>query len=349
MGRERTSGKPVHKRCSRAPGRGLIALAVVCLAGLDWTADAMAGERERINVVGAATVFPLALASAEAFHVKTGHKTPLVEANGSSAGFRLFCAGLGAEHPDIATAERRISAAEAAACRQRGISFSEVKIGYQGIVLAKSRRGAALNLTPRQIFLALAARGPGGGANPYKLWSDIDFALPVKPIEMLGPPRTSPRRDAFMELIMTPAAGGGETVSEDATALRDDGVFTQVATEDLQVLDRLDRNPDALGIFGFTFQQNNAARLQAVAIDGVVPTSGSIADRSYGPSRALYLYVKREQMNSIPGLRDYVAEITGERASGPGGYLIRRGLIPLLPAERAARAEAASGLLPAAN
>lgn len=348
MGRERRSGKPVDKRCSRTQGRVLTALAVVCLAGLGTTAGALAGERERINVVGAATVFPLALASAEAFHVKTGHKTPLVEANGSSAGFRLFCAGLGAEHPDIVTAERPISAGEAAACRQRGISPIEVKIGYQAIVLAKSRRGAALSLTPRQIQLALGAQEAGGG-NPYKLWSDIDFALPVKAIEVLGPPRTSPHRGVFMDLIMTPKAKRGAKTSEAATALRDDGIFIQVATEDSQVLDRLDRNPDALGIFAFNFQQDHAERLQAVAVDGVAPSAASIADGRYSPARALYLYVKRQHLDSIPGLRGYVAEIAGEAASGTGGYLTGRGLIPLLPAERAARAEATAGLLPGPN
>ncbi len=348
MGRERRSGKPVDKRYRRTQGRVLAALAVVCLAGLGVTAGALAGERERINVVGAATVFPLALASAEAFHVKTGHKTPLVEANGSSAGFRLFCAGLGAEHPDIVTAERPIAADEAAACRQKGISPIEVKIGHQAVVLAKSRRGAALSLTPQQILLALAAEGAGGG-NPYKLWSDIDFALPVKPIEVLGPPRTSPHRGVFMDLIMTPKAKRSAKAPEAATALRDDGVFVQVATEDRQVLDRLDRNPDALGIFAFNFQQDNTERLQAVAVDGVAPSAASIADGRYGPSRALYLYVKRQHLDSIPGLRSYVAEIAGEAASGTGGYLTRRGLIPLLPAERAARAEATAGLLPAPN
>lgn len=348
MGLEPTSGKPVDEGYSKTPGRALAALAVVCLAGLGMTAAAAAGERERINVVGAATVFPLALASAEAFHVKTGHKTPLVEANGSAAGFRFFCAGLGAEHPDIVTAERRISAGEAAACRQKGISPIEVKIGYQAIVLAKSRRGAALSLTPRQIRLALAAQQADGG-NPYKLWSDIDFALPVKAIEVLGPPPTSRHRSIFADLIMAPGADKDTSSAETAGALRNDGVFIQVATEDKQVLDRLDRNPDALGIFDFNFQQNHATRLQTVAVDGVTPSAASIADGRYGPSRALYLYVKRQHLDSIPGLRDYVAEIAGEAASGSGGYLTRRGLIPLSSAERAARAETAAGLLPGPN
>ncbi|NIA71939.1 phosphate ABC transporter substrate-binding protein [Pelagibius litoralis] len=342
-----TVGWILKPRTGRYFWIGCLALTGLILAG--GLAEAQADTRERIRIVGSGTVFPLAVAAAENFSVKAGFAAPLVEKNGTAEGFKLFCAGVGVEHPDVVTAERRASAAEVAACRQKGISLAEIKIGHQAIVLAKSRRGAALSLTPKQVLLAMAQQVPSNGslaANPYRLWSDIDFSLPVTPIEVLSPPLTSPQRDAFTALMMAPAAATLPPLRglESIAALRGDGAVTEVAADDVQAFARLDANPDALVILGFTFQQQNAGRLQPVAINGVVPSAASIADGSYGPVRALYFYIKREHLSVIPGLRDYPGELAGEAASGSDGYLVRRGLIPLPPAERGGLVEAAKRL-----
>lgn len=336
--------KFVAGRCLWVTG---LALASVLLAAAP--SDAQADTRERIRIVGSATVFPLAVAVAENFSLRSGFPAPVVEKNGTTEGFKLFCAGIGPEHPDVVTAERPATAAEIAACRQRGISLAEIRIGHQAIVLAKARAGTALSLTPQQVFLAVAQQVPSNGrllANPYRLWSDIDFALPVAPIEVLAPPLTSRQRDALTALLMAPAAAklSGLKGLQNVSALRSDGAVTEVAADDAQALARLEARPDALAVFGFTFLQQHAGRLQAVAINGVSPTTASIADGSYTPARPLYFYVKREHLTMMAGLRDYAAELAGEAASGRDGYLVRRGLIPLPPGERGGLIEAAARL-----
>ncbi|WP_299397181.1 substrate-binding domain-containing protein [Pelagibius sp.] len=322
---------------------GVLLLATACAAA--------AAERERLQIVGSKVVFPLAVAAAEAFHLKTGRPTPVVEANGTGEGFALFCAGKGAEHPDIATAERRMTASEQQRCRSRGISVAEIKIGHRAVVVAKARRGPALALAHAQLFQALAAqlRIDGRPAdNPYRLWSDIDFSLPVTPIAAFGPPPTSAQRGSFDRLIMAKNAGAGQSTQDSSVEIRGDGVFTEVPADDPQSLSRLEANPAALGIFGFTFALQNSARLQAVAIDGVIPSAETIADGRYGPAEPLYIYVKREQIGAVPGLAEYAAEISSEAASGDGGYLVRLGLVPLPPGERDAQRQSAARL-PAAR
>ncbi|WP_420345102.1 substrate-binding domain-containing protein [Pelagibius sp.] len=320
---------------------GVLLLATACAAA--------AAERERLRVVGSEVVFPLAVAAAEAFHLRTDLPTPVVETNGTARGFALFCAGKGPEHPDIATAERRMTSSEHQRCRSKGISVAEIKIGHRAVVVAKARRGAALALTRRQLFRALAAQVPldgGPSDNPYRLWSDIDFALPVTPIAVFGPPPTSAQRASFDRLVM--AAGAGSRNPGGRPPLRADGVFAEVPADDPQTLSQLERNPDALGIFGFTFAYRNSARLQAVAIDGVIPGPETIADGRYGPAEPVYLYVKREHVGVIPGLADYAAEVSGETAAGDNGYLLRLGLVPLPPGERDAQRQSAARL-PAAR
>ncbi len=317
---------------------------------------AQADERSRIRIVGSEKVFPLAVAAGEAFSQKTRFLTPLVEANGSDRGFALFCAGKGVQHPDIATSDRRMTRAEVSQCRRRGITVSEIKIGHRAVVLAKSRRGQPLSLTGQQIFLALARQVPVDGKpaeNPYRLWSDIDFTLPVTEIEAFGPALNNPKRIAFTELALAPVAAKLFRIKADDRAgrrefaqLRRDGVFRALPNEPDRLLQRFEQRPEALGIVGFTFLQQNADRLQGIAVDGVVPTAESIADGSYGPSSPLYLYIKRENLRVIPGVADYIAEISGTEAAGQGGYLVPRGLIPLPPEERAALSGAASRLAP---
>ena len=318
---------------------------------------AQAETRQRIHVLGPAAVFPLAVAVSEALSQRTASVTPVVERSETARGFALFCAGTGPEHPDIATATRRMTRAEYEACRRRGITVSELKLGHQAVVLAKARRGAPLALTRRQVFLALARQVPINGQltdNPYRLWSDIDFALPVKTIQVYGPPAISAARGAFGELAMVPAARafpGLRTLSGDALSafgqsLRADGGFTEVATMEEAGLQTLQARPDALGLFGFTVLQQNAAQLQGIAIDGVAPSAESIAAGRYPLARPVYAYVKRENLAVIPGLHDYAKELAGETATGPGGYLVRRGLVPLPPPERGILTDTAARLPP---
>lgn len=330
-------------------------LALLALAGS--AASAMAGDRQRLHVLSPAAVFPLTVAVSEAFSQKTDFVTPVVERSAAVRGFALFCAGTGPEHPDIATATRRMTRAEYEACRRRGITVSELKLGHQAVVLAKARRGAALALTRRQVFLALARQVPIDGQltdNPYRLWSDIDFALPVKAIQVYGPPAVSAARSAFGELAMIPAARAfpglrslsGDALSAFGQSLRADGGFTEVATMEEAGLQTLQARPDALGLFGFKALQQNGALLQGVAIDGVAPSAESIAAGRYPLARPVYAYVKRENLGVIPGLHDYAKELVGETAAGPGGYLVRRGLVPLPPPERAILTDDAARLLP---
>lgn len=352
-----TAARTLATGLAEGPRALLLVLIVLILAAQPMPASA--DGRERIRIVGSETVFPLAVAAAEAFSVKTRFVTPVVEANGSEVGFALFCAGKGVQHPDMATAVRPMTRSELAKCRQRGISVAEIKFGHRAVVLAQSRRGQAVSLTRQQIFKALAAEVPIDGKaviNPYKLWSDIDFALPVKPIAVAGPAPLSRDRKYFGELIMAPAAQGLMRVTSRSAAkeekgspgLRADGVFS-ATDHDVQTLSRLVANPDALGVVGFTFLQQNADSLQATQVDGVTPSAVTIATGAYGPSSPFFLYVKRENLRVIPGIQDYVAEITSEAASGDQGYLVQRGLIPLPPAERAALQDTARQLSPIRN
>lgn len=342
----------------RRLGRGFVLCLLLAVSALAFGVEkARAEGRERIRVVGSPVVFPLAVAAAETFSVKSRFLTPLVEGNGDAAGFALFCAGKGVQHPDIATATRRISRAELARCRQRGVSVAEIKLGHRGIVLAKSRLGAPLALTRQQIFLALAQQVPVGGQladNPYRLWSDIDFALPVKPIQIFGPPPVQPDRETFDTLAIAPAAAGllragaapsGGRDNAAPIRLRTDGPFRETASDE-ETLGLLTGAANALGIVGFTFLQQHGSQIQAVTVDGVAPDAQSIADGRYGPSSPLYFYIKRENLGLIPGLADYVAELVSDAASAANGYLVRRGLIPLPPGERAALADLARRLPP---
>lgn len=343
--------RPLEKLC-----RATACLAVACLVAAG-PAFAQVEAREPVRIVSSAAVFPLAVAASENFSLSSGKAMPIVARDGTERGLKFFCAGVGAEFFDIATVARRMTRAEFGTCSRNRVGVSEILFGYHGVALAQSLRNAPLALTRTQVFLALAKQVPINGklvANPYKLWSDLDFALPVKPIEVFGPPRRSPLRDNFVELVMLPAAAefaalrglsSGEMRALAGT-LRDDGAFVELGEGEAEVAAKLASRPGALGIFGFNFLAGQRGGLQGVAIGGVAPSLVTIADGSYSPARALYLYVKPAHAGAIPGLRGYLAEIAGEAASGPGGYLTGRGLTPLPAPGRAQLLETASRLPP---
>ena len=320
--------------------------------------QASAQSRNQIHIVGSSTVFPFSTAVAENFGRTTKFKTPVVESTGSGGGMKLFCSGVGVEHPDITNASRRIKSSEFEKCAKAGISIAEVKIGYDGIVLANAKSAPALSLTKKQIFMALAKQVPVDGQlvdNPYKTWNEIDSSLPNARIEVLGPPPTSGTRDAFVELAME---GGAKTfpMLKDmrktdkkvfkaiAHSVREDGAFIEAGENDNLIVQKLEANPKALGIFGFSFLDQNADKIKGAMVDGVEPTFELIASGKYGVSRSLYFYVKKEHVGVIPGIAEFVAEFTNEKAWGPDGYLVDKGLIPLPDADRKTVANAANAM-----
>ena len=309
-------------------------------------------SRDQINVVGSSTVYPFSTVVAENFGNKTGIKVPKIESTGSGGGMKLFCKGLGTGHPDITNASRRIKKNEFNQCKENGIDVVEIKVGYDGIVIANSKKAKLLNLTKRQIFLALAKQVPEGNKeggslvdNPNKKWSDIDPNLPNKKIEVLGPPPTSGTRDAFNELAIE---GGCKTFpklkaikKQDkkkykaiCRAVREDGAFIEAGENDNLIVQKLVENENAFGVFGFSFLIENEDKIQGSTVDGKAPTIETIADKSYGVSRPLYFYVKLAHVDVIPGIREFLAEYTSEDSWGPGGYLEERGMIPMPENER---------------
>ncbi len=333
------------------------AAALAIAGGFAQSAEA----RDQIRIVGSSTVFPFSTAVAEQFGKTSKYKTPVVESTGSGGGMKLFCAGVGVQHPDITNASRRIKSSEFKKCADNGITIVEVKVGFDGIVLANSKSAKPLALTKKQVFQALAKDVPVDGklvANPYKKWSDIDPSLPNAKIEVLGPPPTSGTRDAFVELAMEGGAKAFPMLkdmrSKDkkafkavAHAIREDGAFIDAGENDNLIVQKLEANPAAVGVFGFSFLDQNADKIQGATVDGVKPTFEEIASGKYGVSRSLYFYVKKEHVGVVPGIEEYVAEFTSEKAWGEEGYLVDKGLIPLPEADRkngAAEAKAMTSL-----
>lgn len=332
------------------------------VASVQWN-EAWAA-RDYISIVGSSTVYPFSTAVAEQFGKTSKFKTPKVESTGSGGGIKLFCSGLGTDTPDIANSSRRIKQAEFDQCKANGVAeIIEVKIGYDGIVLASSKKAPLMNLSRKDIFLALAKDVPDPKnegktlANPYKTWQDVNPALPAQKIEVLGPPPTSGTRDAFVELAME---GGCEEIAwikelknKDDKAfkalcqtVREDGAFIEAGENDNLIVQKLEVNPAALGVFGFSFLDQNSDKVQGAPVDGKEPTFEAIAAGEYSISRPLYFYAKKAHMGAIPGVGEFLAEFTSERAWGDEGYLGDKGLIPMPEDERAAVAETVKNLVP---
>jgi phosphate transport system substrate-binding protein len=308
--------------------------------------------RDYISIVGSSTVYPFATVVAEQFGRRnSGFKTPKIEPTGSGGGIKAFCGGVGVEYPDIANSSRRITAGEVADCAKNGVAqIVEVKIGYDGIVLANAKSSPHYQVTLRDVYLALAKEVPDPAGtqklvpNPYTKWSEINASLPADDISVLGPPPTSGTRDAFNELVME---GGCKTFSwlaalprdqylEACHMLRDDGHYTDAGENDNLIVQKLVASPRQLGVFGYSFLEQNADKVQGAHIDGVVPDFDSIAEGKYPVSRPLYFYVKKAHVERVPGIREYIGEFTSDAAVGEFGYLADSGLIPLADQERAA-------------
>jgi len=322
----------------------------LALAACVSVAAGSASARDQIRIVGSSTVFPFATAVSEEFGRTTSFKTPIVESTGSGGGLKLFCSGVGVEHPDITNASRRIKQSEIDLCAKNGVTdIVEVKIGYDGIVIANSKKSAQQKLTLQQIFLALAKEVPAPNGdlipNPNKTWKDVDPSLPDIAIEVLGPPPTSGTRDAFDELALE---GGCKTFPDLAAlkntdkgrykevchSIREDGAYVEAGENDNLIVQKLQANPDAFGVFGYSFLDQNADVIQGSIIEGVSPTFEEISSGAYPVSRSLYFYVKAAHVGSIPGIKEYLVEFTDEKAIGEFGYLADKGLIPAPKEER---------------
>ncbi len=312
-----------------------LAVAAVCTAG-----PALA--RDQLKIVGSSTVYPYAQAVSEEFAKKTGNKAPVLESTGSGGGMKIFCQGVGEANPDITNASRGMKKSEWELCTKNGVTdITEIQIGYDGLSIAQSKKAKPMDLTKEQIFLALAAEIPDGDKlvpNPNKKWSDIDKSFPDVAITAYGPPPTSGTRDAFVELAMHEGCEAldyfkknKDQIKDKCTPMRQDGPFIEAGENDNLIVQRLEADPNAVGIFGYSFLYENEDKLQGVKIEGVDPSFDTIADKSYGLSRPLFFYIKNAHRKVIPGMNEYIEEFVSEDAIGPDGYAHERGLVSLSP------------------
>lgn len=324
----------------------------ILLTVLIFASTAFAAGRDYISMVGSSTVYPFATVAAENFGKKTSFKTPKIESTGTGGGFKLFVAGVGVDTPDIANASRPIKASEFETAKKNGVTeIVEVKIGYDGIVLGTSVKSTSVDLSPKDIFLALAKTVPNPDGsetlvnNPYKTWKDVNPTLPAIKIEVFGPPPTSGTRDAFVELLMQvgatsiPWVKNLEKSDPDkfkalSNGLREDGAFVEIGGNYSLIVQKVAANPDAFGIFGYNYLEQNLDKVKGAKISGVAPEFSTIANGSYIVSRPLFVYVKKAHVGNIPGLKDFLLELTSETAWGDSGYLADKGLIPMDNAER---------------
>ena len=307
--------------------------------------------RDSISIVGSSTVYPFTTTVAEQFGRGGKFKTPKVESTGTGGGLKLFCNGVGPQFPDIANASRRIKPAELTTCAANGVKdVVEIKVGYDGIVLAQSKAGTPLNLTRKDVYLALAKNVPDPAnptslvPNPYKTWKDVNKSLPAVKIEVLGPPPTSGTRDSFAELYMEAGCktfawlDGLRTQDEPSfkrkcDSIREDGGYIEAGENDNLIVQKLGANKDAVGVFGYSFLEENLDKLKGAVVDGISPSFETVASGKYPASRPLFIYVKKAHVGVIPGIPEFIAEYTSDKALGEEGYLADKGLIPPTKAE----------------
>ncbi|MBB4152798.1 phosphate transport system substrate-binding protein [Sphingomonas jinjuensis] len=318
--------------------RTLVAILGLLLAGCQDQANGGGGTRDQITVVGSSTVYPFTTIVAERFVARApSARAPVIESTGTGAGMRLFCGGIGAAYPDIVDASRRMTAGEYAACRRHGVNeVIEVPIGLDGLAFAQARGGPSLRLTPAILYRALAA-DPGGRVNTARTWADVDPSLPRVPIKVYGPPATSGTRDALVELILIPgcrAVEGEALVAARANPdarrafcgrLREDGAFVDAGENDNLVVQKLGSDPTAIGMFGYSYLEENRGAVTGLPVAGVSPSYEAIARGDYPGARPLYIYVKKAHLRAVPGLRAFLRLYAA--SWGPGGPLVRRGLI----------------------
>ena len=332
-------------------------IATVASAALALTLPG-AAEARSMRAVGSSTVYPFAKMAAERIaRANPRLGTPIIESTGTGAGMKLFCAGVGERFPDVENASRRMKASEAKLCASNGVTqITEIQVGLDGVVLATARSTAFAGITPRDLYLAIA-KTPFGKPNRAQTWRDVNSRLPALPIRVYGPPSTSGTRDALGELLMTPPCEANAAMAtlkkaDEAkfkaicTAVRTDGGYIEAGENDNLIVQKLSANPGTLGIFGYSFLEENASRVKGVSINGIAPTYQSISSFSYPGARPLYIYVKNAHVRAIPAIRAFVAEMTKESAIGPRGYMLAGGLVAAPNGVRARAQQAARTLAP---
>jgi phosphate transport system substrate-binding protein len=337
-----------------------LTLAAIAFAATS-TLSTAALARDQLRIVGSSTVYPFTTAVAEQFGKASG-KTPVVESTGTGGGLKLFCAGVGEQTPDIANASRPIKKAEFEDCQKNGVTdIVEIKIGLDGIVIANAKNGPEFSLMQEELFLALAKEIHDENLNfipnPHKTWQNVDPLLPDIKIEVLGPPPTSGTRDAFLELIMEKGAKGfgalrdmKEADEKNGTknyekvwkSLREDGAYIDAGENDNLIVQKIEANPNAVGVFGFSFLEENKAKIKSILVGGVAATYEDIANGKYPGSRSLFIYVKKAHVGLIPGIKEFLAEYVSPKTNGEDGYLVDKGLIamPKEDIEKAAKTAA---------
>ena len=320
---------------------------ILAISMLITSTAAFTAGRDTINVVGSSTVYPFSTVVAERFGKSTKFKTPKIESTGTGGGMKLFCAGVGIDTPDMSNASRRIKKSEFDLCAKNGVEdITEVLVGYDGIVIANSKESKQMIVSRKELFLALAKEIPATDGseklivNPYKYWNEINQALPATKIEVMGPPPTSGTRDAFAELVLESGCKkfswikamkktNKKRYKTICHAVREDHVYIEAGENDNLIVQKLTANPNAFGIFGFSFLDQNSDRLQGSEVDGTEPTFEGISDGTYPVSRPLYFYVKNSHAGKVPGILEFLKEFTSEESMGDEGYLTDKGLIPL--------------------
>jgi phosphate transport system substrate-binding protein len=332
----------------------MLTLAAISIAAV----PAYAQMRRNIRIVGSSTVYPFAKAVAEHFtRANPGVPSPIVESNGTGAGIKLFCAGVGGGHPDIANASRRMKLSEFRSCAANGVSqITEVAVGLDGIAVATARATGLSNLTSQELYYALA-KAPFGKPNPTKTWKDVNGRYPATPIRIYGPPKTSGTRSSIEDLLMEPGCATSPAMvamkkSNEARynvickGVREDGAYVEGGENDNLLVQRLGANPGTVGLFGYSFLEENLNTLKGISINGVAPNYDSIASFRYPGARPLYIYVKNAHLNAIPGIRAYAAEWARETTFGTSGYLRPLGFIALGDAQRRRSAAFATSMTP---
>ncbi|KHK90649.1 substrate-binding domain-containing protein [Novosphingobium malaysiense] len=331
------------------------AVSALALSACGGSGGAGSGARDYVTAVGSSTVYPFATAVAEQYAKTTGNKSPVIESTGTGAGMKLFCAGVGAQHPDVEDASRRMKKSEYELCQKNGVTdIVEIQVGIDGIAFAESKDGPNMMLTPTDIYKALAAN-PYGEPNTAKTWKDVNPSLPAEPILVYGPPSTSGTRDALKELILEAGCKTDDAMKalkesdkdkyeEVCHQIREDGPYVDAGENDNLIVQKISQNPKAIGIFGYSFLEENADKLKGVPLSDVEPTYASISDFSYPGARPLYIYVKKQHLAPIPGLKEYVNE--WPKLWGPDGLLKKKGMVISPDDVRAKNAEVIANMTP---
>ena len=335
--------------------RLMLALGAASIVAVPVAAQQM---RRNIRIVGSSTVYPFAKAVAEHYsRANPGIPSPIIESTGTGAGFKLFCAGVGANHPDISNASRRIKLGEFRSCAANGVAqITEVQIGLDGVALATARSAGLANLTTLELYYALA-KAPFGKVNPTKTWKDVNRAYPAIPIRIYGPPSTSGTRSSVEDLLMEPGCASVPAMAamkktnearynQICKGVREDGAYIASGENDNLIVQKLESNPGTVGLFGYSYLEENLSRIRGISLNGVQPSYESIASFRYPGARPMYIYIKNAHLEAIPGIRAFAAEFVREGTFGSKGYLRQSGLIAMSDAQRQRSARFATSMTP---